>query len=115
LLWAKAAARRAGEGKAAAEESELQAAGLGLTNSRPEALDQVRSRGLVWGGGGMLLATVEGTEGGSLTLHHIRRHDYSLLSYPTLPFPTPPRPAPTHSPDAAQCYAVLCRRALRTW
>lgn len=42
LLWAKAAARRAREGQAAAAEAELQAAGLGLTNSRPEALDQVR-------------------------------------------------------------------------
>jgi hypothetical protein len=41
LLWAKAAARRAREGQAAAEEAELQAAGLGLTNSRPELLDQV--------------------------------------------------------------------------
>jgi double-strand break repair protein MRE11 len=43
LLWAKAAARRAREGQAAAEEAEAQAAGLGLTNSRPEQLDQVRS------------------------------------------------------------------------
>lgn len=41
LLWAKAAARRVKDEGRGGDESELAAAGLGLSSLRPEQLDQV--------------------------------------------------------------------------